>query len=200
LELDLNLQKELITAITAALKGSKSWVDSAAVIALVSGALAILASILTNLFNSKSEKLRYSSEIKLKVIDSNNAKQERIQEKQLDSLSCVSKILHNLKPMIWTDPAFESYDAYRTIVFKMDSLRTELSSYLEVHSYITPDEIITHISDVIYLCNDNSWSVIMSEGPEYETTESERNAAKNILDKLELAVREFKIKLGVTNA
>ena len=200
MELDLNLQKELITAITAALKGSKSWVDSPAVIALVSGALAILAAILTNLFNSKSEKARYNSEIELKEIDSNNAKQEKIQEKQLDSLSCVSKILHNLKPMIWTDPLFDSHEAYSSIVFKMDSLRTELSSYLEVHSYITPDEIITHISDVIYLCNDNSWSVIMSQGPEYETTEPERDAAKNILDKLELAVREFKIKLGVTNA
>lgn len=200
LELDLNLQKELITAITAALKGSKSWVDSPAVIALVSGAMAILAAILTNLFNTRSEQARHDSEIKLKEIDSKNAQQEKIREKQLDSLNCVAKILHDLTPLIWSDPSFDSYDAYSSIVLEMDGLRTELSTYLREHSYITPDEIITHINDVIYLCNDNCWQVIVESGPEYETSVKECDAAKDILDKLKLSVREFKIKLGITNA
>lgn len=200
LELDLNFQQELIRAIAALSKGDKSWVDSPAIVALVAGLLALLGSLSAHLFNTNSEKSRQKNEADLKRLESHIRKQENIQKKQLDALIELSSITHEIKPTIWSSPDYNNHDAYSEVFFSMGNLLEKLDSFLKEYSYIMPQDIITHVSDVMFKCNDKHWGSSLANGPGYEPTKIELDAAEAVLNSLQLAVDSFKSSLGVTNA
>jgi len=199
LELDLNLQKELIDAITS-LNSNTTWIYSPVVIAFVAGFFATLGGVLTHCFNIYSEKSRQQNEASLKRIESDIRKQEHIQEKQLIALSNLSKISHKMQPTIWSNPDFDSDDAYANVVFSMHTILSQLDEFLESYGYIVPDEIVTQLNIVMFKCNDTHWGASLSNDSNYEPTNIEKEAAKDILKFLSSAVSDFKKALGVINA
>lgn len=198
LELDLNLQKELLNALAAL--SDTTWVDSPATVAFVASLIALLGSALTQLFNAKSEKSRLEHETDLKKLESDIKKQENIQERQLEALVQLSKITYEATPTIWPAPNYDSYDAYSEVCTSMGSLLNKLDNFLKTFSYILPQDIILRVSEVIFNCNDKHWGPSLAEGPGYEPTETELEAAKEVIQSLMLAVDALKIKLGVTSA
>lgn len=200
LELDLNLQQELLNALTALSKVDKTWIDSPATVALVAGMLALLGSLITHWFNTNSEKSRQKHEAELKKLESDIRKQENIQEKQLGALVQLSEITYEVTPTVWSAPNYDSYDAYSEVFFSMGSLLEKLDNFLKKYSYILPQDVISHVNAVMFKCNDKHWGASLSEGPDYESTKDELKAAEEVIDSLQSAVDTFKLKLGVTNA
>ena len=200
LELDLNLQQELLNALTALSKVDKTWVDSPATVALAAGLLALLGSLLTHWFNANSEKSRQEHEAVLKKLESDIRKQENIQEKQLGALVQLSEITYEVTPTIWSAPNYDSYDAYSEVFFSMGNLLDKLDDFLKAYSYILPQDVISHVNEVMFKCNDKHWAAALSEGPEYEPTNNELKAAEEVIDSLQSAVDTFKLKLAVTSA
>lgn len=200
LELDLNFQQELVSAIAALSNVDKSWVDSPAIVALVAGLVALLGSWLTHWFNANSENSRHKNEADLKRLESDIRKQENIQEKQLEALIELSNITHEVQPTIWSSPNYDSYDAFSEVFFSMGTLLGKLDSFLKAYSYIMPQDIISHVNEVMFKCNDKHWGSLLADGPEYEPTNIELEAAEAVLHSLQSAVKSFKSSLGVTNA
>ena len=198
LELDLNLQHELLSSLAAL--SDKTWVDSPATVALVAGLIALLGSVLTHLFNANSEKSRQKHESGIKKLESDIRKQENIQEKQLEALVQLSKITYEVTPTVWSAPDYDSYDAYSEVFFSMGSLLNKLDNFLNTYSYILPQDIISHVNEVMFKCNDKHWGSSLSQGPEYEPTKAELKAAEEVIESLRIAVDAFKLKLGVTIA
>ena len=199
MELDLNLQNELINAI-ASLHGESTWIYSPAAVALVSGFVAIMGSLLTQYFNLRGKKEQHENDEKIKNIESDIRKQENIQNLQLDALSKLSEINNYMQPNIWSTPNYDSHNAYSEVVFNMSNLLEKLNDFLNSYSYIIPSETITHLNNVLFLCNETHWSVSSSDSPYYEPDEKEINAAKTVIDNLSTAVEELKGALGVTAA
>jgi hypothetical protein len=111
----------------------------------------------------------------------------------------LSSITHEIKPTIWSNPDYDSHNAYSEVFFSMESLLGKLDSFLKEYSYIMPQDIITYVSDIMFQCNDKHWGSSLAGGPEYEPTKTELEAAEVLLNSLQLAVDSFKSSLGVIN-
>ena len=199
MDVDITIQQELIKAI-AAFNREKSWFDTAAAIALVSGAIALLGAIITHIFNTLFEKRRFTRDIAIKHVEFEIRKLENIQAQQIEALKSLSIIKQETIPTVWPKPEYEEYEAHSDIVFSMSSLLDKLNSYLKDYSYILPGLIIEKMNKVIYICNQEHWGASLAQDPGYEPSEVETDAAKSLINELSDAVTEFKNILGVKNA
>lgn len=195
MELDINLQNELISAISA-LNVNKSWLENPAIIALISGFMAIMGAVISNIYNLKSEDKRNKAEVIKINIEFEIRKKEKIYDYQLEALIELSLINHDLTPTAWPYREYDSYESNKEIVSDMPDLIEKLDLFLKKYSYILPAPILENINNIIFICNENHWNASNSETPIYNPTDKEIEAAEVVIKELHESIKNFKEILG----
>ncbi|MCG5501875.1 hypothetical protein [Ectothiorhodospira lacustris] len=198
MELDINLQSELISAISAFTAG-KSWYESPAIIALVSGFLAIMGGVISNWANLRSEDQRNKAELEKVAIEFEIRKKEKVYDCQLKALTELSIINHGLTPTAWPSREYDAHEASEEIVFGMSGLIDQLDTFLKKYSYALPESVLDKIRGVIFECNENHWGASTAETPDYRPSKREIQAAESIVENLSQIIKYFKKMLGVEN-
>ena len=198
-EIEVTFQQELIAAI-ADLSSTSVWYESPAAVAAATGLAAVIASVVTHLFNQKSESRRESSQQNLIRLEHDNRMREKMHDKQVTALIVLSSINEKLLPTVWPSPDYDSHQAYSEVIWNMRNLLQDLDKYLKNWSYALPDEVINKIRDVIYQCNVGHWGATTATSPDYEPTNQEIEAAVKIVNDLGSALSSLKDSLGLKNS
>jgi len=198
-EIEVDFQQELIAAI-ASLSSDSVWYESSAAVAAATGLSAVIAAVVTHLFNQESESRRERSQQELVRLEHENRKREKMHEQQVTALIVLSSINEKLLPTVWPSPDYDSHQAYSEVIWNMRNLLEDLDKYLKNWSYALPDEIIRQIRDVIFQCNVGHWGATTATSPDYEPTNQEIEAAENIVNDLAAALSCLKDSLGLKNS
>ena len=196
MEIEVRLPKELIDAVAAMSPGS-AWYESGAAIAVFSGLIAVLGGVVSHLFNQRSESKRRESERKIMQQAHDNRKVEKMHDTQVEALKVLSLINENLLPTVWPNPDYDAHEAYSGVVWKMYSLLNELDDYLKEWSYVLPENIISQVRNIIFLCNEEHWGATTAPGPDYEPSEREIKFAGIIVGDLAKVISDLKQLLGM---
>lgn len=157
---------------------------------LIGAIFSALAAYLTNRQNQ-------SYNIALRDRESEIKKQEALHAQQLSALQALSKIYNTITTIDWTHPDYSSEDAYTDIASVMPSLIPILGKFLESYGYLLPREVEQKVRGAIHVCNENKWGAINEDGPNYEPTKAELEAAEKVLTTLTSSIELLKITLGI---
>ena len=186
-------QPELLD-ILAKLPSNPSIFDSpwftTALSVLLGAFFSSLASYLTNRQNQSHNIALRDKEAKIK-------RQEALHAQQLSALQALSKIYNTITPIDWTHPDYSSDDAHTDIASTMPLLIKVLGEFLGNHGYLLPHEVEEKIRSAIHICNENKWGTISENGPNYEPTKTELEAAGKFLAILTSSIESLKSTLGI---
>jgi hypothetical protein len=186
-------QPELIE-ILAKLPSSSSIFDSSWFTTTLSVLIGAIFSYLASYLNNRQNQ---SHNIALRDKEAEIKKQEALHAQQLSALQAISKIYNTITPIDWTHPDYSSEDAHTDIASVMPSLIPVLGEFLANHGYLLPREVEEKIRIAIHICNENKWGAVNQDGPNYEPTKAELDAAGKVLATLTSSIESLKATLGI---
>lgn len=187
MDVSIEIQKELIEAI-GAIKDSKSFWESPFAVGLLTAFAAISASLIQ----------RWQA-FRLQERQSQIEKKMRVHELQLSALKSLTLIEYRITPIDEPHPGADVYEWLAPVVESLSNIVSELDLYLKDHSYVSPNEVVSHIHAAINIANEHKWGAIISGSPDYEPSKQEINAVLELINELSEATKSFKSILGVTD-
>lgn len=188
MDVNIEIQQELINAITA-LGASKPIWESAFAVGLLTAIVAISTSLIQ----------RWQT-FRLQERQSQIEKQLRVYELQMAALKNLALIEHRVTPNDEPHPGADVYEWLSPIVHSLSNVVSELDVYLKEYSYVSPSAVICHVRSALNVANEHKWGAIMDNSPEYEPSNEEIEAIVSLIKELSEATKSFKVSLGVTGA
>ncbi|HHF3171131.1 TPA: hypothetical protein ACPJ1O_004526 [Vibrio diabolicus] len=155
MEIGIEFQSELLQMLKSTV--TKNWYESPLALVVFSSGMTILGAIVTHCFNTRSEAKRIKAEQDLKTIELENIKKEKIHQDQVNSLKAYSKIYHDFRPIVWSSPDMDSYEAFSRVVEQMGDFLIELNMFIKEYRFILPVVIVERLESVVFLLNEHHW-------------------------------------------
>ncbi|EHQ9269899.1 hypothetical protein KSW10_003155 [Vibrio parahaemolyticus] len=195
MEIGIEFQSELLQMLKSTV--TKNWYESPLALVVFSSGMTILGAIVTHCFNTRSEAKRIKAEQDLKTIELENIKKEKIHQDQVNSLKAYSKIYHDFRPIVWSSPDMDSYEAFSRVVEQMGDFLIELNMFIKEYRFILPAVIVDRLESVVFLLNEHHWGATMADTHEYIAKPEEIEAAEQAIQQLEDIEKEFKTLLSI---
>lgn len=188
MEVSVELQQELIEAITA-LGSSKPFWESPFAVSLLT-AISVIGATLIQRWQA----------FRLQERQSQIERQLRMHELQMVALRSLSLIEHRISPNDEPNPGADAHEWLSPIVHSLSKVVSELDQYLKEHGYVSPSVVISHVRNALNIANEHKWATMLSESPDYESSPEEIDAVLNLIKELSKATRSFKVSIGVIGA
>jgi hypothetical protein len=188
MDVSIEIQQELITAITA-LGASKPIWESGFAIGLLTAIVAISTSLIQ----------RWQA-FRLQEQQSQIEKQLRVHELQMAALKNLALIEYRVTPNDEPHPGADAHEWLSPKVHSLSNVVSALDTYLKEYSYVSPLAVISHVRNALNIANKHKWGAIINDSPEYEPSKEEIDAILSLIKELSEATKSFKVSLGVTGA